>query len=151
MDWGCRLETIEPIPPSLTHVGIRAHHLIFEAIERMEAEILREEKTPCPLLSLRSDYDINLETIPCQSPQLQAIADIRQNNTFSCWLAQTSETPFRMTLYLKLHEPPTHPNDCHLQVELFKENWQLLKDLPFPWRVRIDPLRLFMMGEGPLT
>jgi molybdate ABC transporter permease protein len=29
VDWNCSLEVIEPIPPCLTYVGIRAHQLIF--------------------------------------------------------------------------------------------------------------------------
>lgn len=28
-DWGCTLQVVEPIPDSLTYVGIRAHHLTF--------------------------------------------------------------------------------------------------------------------------
>ena len=68
-----------------------------------------------------------------------------QPNTFPCWLAATSETPHRMTLYLKLHSPPTSPNDYHLQAEVFKDKWMTLKDRPFPWQVHLDPLRLILM------
>ena len=66
-------------------------------------------------------------------------------NTFPCWLARTRETPHRMTLYLKLHNPPDQPNDYHIQAEVFKEKWLILKDRPFPWSVKLDPLRLFLM------
>jgi len=102
IDWGARLRVIEPIPDSLTHVGIRAHQLTFT-------------KEP------------------------------NQENTFPCWLVQTSETPHRMTLYLKLHSSPTNPQDYHLQAEVFKEKWAILEDQPFPWHVRLDPLRLMLM------
>ncbi|NES96657.1 MAG: molybdate ABC transporter permease subunit, partial [Desertifilum sp. SIO1I2] len=67
------------------------------------------------------------------------------NNTFPCWLALASETPHRMTLFLKLNGTPTHGRDYHLQAEVFKEKWQALKDRPFPWYVRFDPLRLILM------
>jgi len=66
-------------------------------------------------------------------------------NTFPCWVVQTSETPHRMTIYLKLHKPPTQLNDYHLQAEVFKEKWAVLKDRPFPWLVYLDPMRLFLM------
>jgi molybdate ABC transporter permease protein len=66
-------------------------------------------------------------------------------NIFPCWLVHHSETPHRITLYLKLHQPPTQWNDYHLQVELFKENWLLLKDQPLPWHLRLDPKRLFLL------
>ena len=68
-------------------------------------------------------------------------------NVFPCWIAQTSETQHRMTLYFKLNAPATHRNDYHLQVEVFKEKWYRLKDCPFPWHIRLDPLRLILMSE----
>ncbi|HEY9623097.1 MAG TPA: molybdate ABC transporter permease subunit [Crinalium sp.] len=68
------------------------------------------------------------------------------DNTFPCWLASTSETPHRMTLFLKLNAEPTGPQDYHVQAEVFKEKWQTLKDYPFPWYVRFDPLRLILMA-----
>ncbi|MEH1912151.1 MAG: hypothetical protein V7L05_30170 [Nostoc sp.] len=35
--------------------------------------------------------------------------------------------------------------DYHLQAEVFKEKWATIKDEPFPWYVRLDPLRLILM------
>ncbi|MEO0536095.1 MAG: molybdate ABC transporter permease subunit [Cyanobacteria bacterium P01_A01_bin.123] len=29
LDWGCRLEVIDPIPPNIAYLGIRAHHIQF--------------------------------------------------------------------------------------------------------------------------
>ena len=69
----------------------------------------------------------------------------RDINIFPCWLAQSSETPHRITLYIKLNSPPTHFNDYHFQVELFKENWQLLKYCSFPWHLKLNPACLFVM------
>jgi molybdate transport system permease protein len=66
-------------------------------------------------------------------------------NTFSCWLAATSETPHRITLFLKLNAKAEGVQDYHVQAELFKEKWQTIKDQPFPWYVRFDPLRLMLM------
>lgn len=73
-------------------------------------------------------------------------------NTFPCWLVATSETPHRMTLYLKLHYPPTYAQDYHLQAEVFKEKWAVLKDQPQPWTVDLDPLRLLLLEDpAPLS
>ncbi|MBD2595591.1 molybdate ABC transporter permease subunit [Nostoc spongiaeforme FACHB-130] len=102
LDWDCHLQVVQPIPDELSHVGIRAHQLIFSSDE---------------------------------SPV----------NTFPCWLVRTSETPHRMTLFLKLHTTPNNPQDYHLQAEVFKEKWVNIKDQPFPWYVRLDPLRLMLM------
>ncbi|GBE94174.1 molybdate ABC transporter permease subunit [Nostoc cycadae] len=102
LDWGCHLEVVQPIPDELSHVGIRAHQLIFSL-------------------------------------------DSTQVNTFPCWLVRTSETPHRITLFLKLHTAPNNPKDYHLQAEVFKEKWVQIKDQPYPWYVRLDPLRLILM------
>jgi molybdate ABC transporter permease protein len=104
LDWGCKLQVIEPVSESLIWVAIRAHHLILT--DSFEGK-----------------------------------------NTFPCWLAQSSETPFRMTLYLKLHSPATHLQDYHLQAEIYKEQWEKIKDKPFPWYVKLDPKRLILMAE----
>ncbi|MFN6463707.1 MAG: molybdate ABC transporter permease subunit [Nostoc sp. DedVER02] len=71
--------------------------------------------------------------------------DLSQENTFPCWLVRTSETPHRMTLFLKLHSAAKNSQDYHLQAEVFKEKWATMKDKPFPWYVRLDPLRLILM------
>ncbi len=89
IEWGCTLNVIEPIPKSLSHVGIRAHQITFT-----------------------------------EEPN--------QPNTFPCWLAATSETQHRITLYLKLNQPSTNAFDYHLQAEVFKEKWAIIKDRPFP-------------------
>jgi molybdate transport system permease protein len=73
--------------------------------------------------------------------------DPLQDNTFPCWLAATSETPHRMTLFLKLNAKSEGNQDYHLQAEISKEKWQAIKDYPFPWYVRLAPLRLMMMVD----
>ena len=54
-------------------------------------------------------------------------------NAFPCWLVRTSEAPFRVTVYLRLHSPQGEHH--HLQAEITKENWFHLKEQPQPWRV----------------
>jgi molybdate transport system permease protein len=66
-------------------------------------------------------------------------------NTFPAWVVWTSETPHRMTIYLKLGEPPIDADDYHLQAEVFKEKWERLKDRPMPWSVQLHPQRLLLM------
>lgn len=68
-------------------------------------------------------------------------------NTFPCWLAMASETPHRMTLYLKLGAPPSLPQDYDVQAEVFKEKWAVLKEMPFPWSIVLAPGRLMMLSS----
>lgn len=107
--WRCILNIIEPLPPHLTHIGIRAHQVTF---------------------------------LTTSSVEFAAAA-----NTFHCWLAAISETPHRMTLYLKLHQPPSSPHDYHLQAEVLKEKWFSLQGQPLPWRVFLDPRRLILLAD----
>ncbi|TAE55533.1 MAG: molybdate ABC transporter permease subunit [Nostocales cyanobacterium] len=101
-DWNCQLKVIESIPPQLSHIGIRAHQVIFKN-------------------------------------------DCQDENTFPCWLVRSSETPHRITLFLKLHSPAENHHHYHLQVEVYKEKWVTMKDQQFPWYVHLDPSRLILM------
>jgi molybdate ABC transporter permease protein len=83
-----------------------------------------------------------LETVPEASENI-----LQPANIFSCWLSATRETPHRMTLFLKLHSSATHSHDYHFQAEVFKEKWILLKDLPLPWPIYLDPAQLILMTE----
>jgi molybdate transport system permease protein len=75
----------------------------------------------------------------------------QQENVFPCWLVRSSETPFRITLYLRLHRPPDKSgaelSQADIQAEVFKEKWQLFRDRPLPWYVRLSPESLFVMPD----
>lgn len=86
-----------------------------------------------------------LSHIGIRAHQFIFTKDSSQENTFPCWVVRTSETPHRMTLFLKLHSAGKNSQDYHLQAEVFKEKWATMKDQPFPWYVRLDPLRLILM------
>jgi ABC-type sulfate/molybdate transport systems ATPase subunit len=76
-------------------------------------------------------------------------------NVFPCWLVRSSETPFRITLFLSLREPGTpaasaRPRnagaaDFDLQAEVFREKWERFRDQPQPWHVHVSPSALFLM------
>ncbi|MEX0269769.1 molybdate ABC transporter permease subunit [Leptolyngbyaceae cyanobacterium UHCC 1019] len=68
-------------------------------------------------------------------------------NTFPCWVAATSETPHRMTVFLKLQSAPLHASDYHLQAEVFKEKWETLKNQPLPWYVHFNPQQLILLED----
>ena len=79
--------------------------------------------------------------------QITFIEEENQPNTFPCWLAATSETQHRMTLYLKLYQPAINAFDYHLQAEVFKEKWHQIKNNPFPWQVCLHPFRLLLLED----
>lgn len=69
------------------------------------------------------------------------------SNTVLGWLAMISETQHRVSLYIKLHHPPASPQDYHLQAEVYRERWELLRSRPCPWNIRLDPVHLMMMRD----
>jgi ABC-type sulfate/molybdate transport systems ATPase subunit len=68
-------------------------------------------------------------------------------NVFPCWLAAMTETPFRVTLDLRIGAPPASPADFHLQAEIFKKEWESFRDLPQPWAVELAADRLFLLRD----
>jgi molybdate transport system permease protein len=69
-------------------------------------------------------------------------------NVFPCWLIRSSETPFRITLFLSLREPGTSEGaEFQLQAEVFKEKWERFRQRPQPWHARLSPDALFLMPE----
>ncbi len=108
IDWDCRLRLERPLPPSIAHVGIRAHHIDFEEASGTAAT---------------------------------------KENVFPCRVIRSSETPFRVTLYLRLdrnsHDFPDDISAGDLQAEVYKEKWERFRDRPMPWHVRLPPEFLF--------
>jgi ABC-type sulfate/molybdate transport systems ATPase subunit len=68
-------------------------------------------------------------------------------NVFSCWLAAMTETPFRVTLDLRIGAAPASPTDFHLQAEVFKKEWESFRDLPQPWAIELAADRLFLLRD----
>jgi molybdate transport system ATP-binding protein/molybdate transport system permease protein len=75
------------------------------------------------------------------------VAGASGENVFPCRLSQSSETPFRITLFLTLDSRADSANQEPLQAEVSKEKWQRFRDLPLPWQVRLAPESLFLMSE----
>src|SRR5580700_5636832 len=67
---------------------------------------------PPAYVGIRAHYIDFLESSPANTPS---------ENVFPCWLVRASETPFRMTLYLRLHERHTDETAFDLQAEVYKE------------------------------
>jgi molybdate transport system permease protein len=93
---------------------------------------------PPAFLGIRAHHIDFLESMPVGAPS---------ENVLPCWLVRTSETPFRITLYLSFRQPVTESSAYDLQAEVFKEKWQRFRSLPYPWHVRLSPDSLFLMPE----
>lgn len=79
--------------------------------------------------------------------RIRGAASPAEENQFPCWLAAITETPFRVTLDLKIGDPPASPADFHLQAEIFKREWESFRALPQPWQVELPAERLFLLPD----
>jgi molybdate transport system permease protein len=77
----------------------------------------------------------------------QNVALENSENMFPCWLAAMTETPFRVTLDLRLGGPPAAAGDFQLQAEVFKQEWEAFRNLPQPWMVELTADRLFLLQD----
>jgi molybdate transport system permease protein len=77
----------------------------------------------------------------------QRLASPNRGNVFPCWLAAMTETPFRVTLDLRIGAPPSGPADFHLQAEVLKPEWESFRDLPQPWAVELAADRVFLLPD----
>ena len=68
-------------------------------------------------------------------------------NTFPCWLVNTSEAPHEMTFYLRLHAQPGPGDARHLQADVPKDLWRILHNRSQPWNILLDPARLLLLEE----
>ena len=96
-------------------------------------------------LQLGENIPSELSYIGIRAHHLIFTKDPQQVNTFPCYLVRTSETPHRMTVFLKLHSVGNHTHDYHLQGEIYKEKWVNIQDQSFPWYVQLEPSRLLLM------
>ncbi|HEY9872858.1 MAG TPA: molybdate ABC transporter permease subunit [Candidatus Obscuribacterales bacterium] len=116
----------------------------FSRAQAISPTLVQASDWGCTLRVIETIPD-NLAYVAIRAHQLTFPNNSQQENTFPCWVVQTSETPHRMTLYLKLHHPPANAQDYHLQAEVFKEKWAVIKDRPFPWYIRLDPLSVILL------
>lgn len=102
------------------------------------------------------DWGCTLQTVAVVPQSLQyvgirshhvAIATASSaDNTFPCWPTSVSELPQRITMFVKLHAPPCHASDYHLQLETASTGrWENLQRCPPPWFVHIQPENLLLL------
>lgn len=70
-----------------------------------------------------------------------------ERNTHPCWLVRVSETPFHATLYLRLHNAPQAGENHHLQAEVTREEWSILRTRPQPWLAILPRQALLVLPE----
>jgi ABC-type sulfate/molybdate transport systems ATPase subunit len=73
-----------------------------------------------------------------------------RDNVFPCRLVRSSETPFRVTLYLSLRpsgRAVSENSSFDLQVEVTRENFRLIQQRAAPWLVQLRPESIFLLPD----
>lgn len=83
-----------------------------------------------------------LRHVGIRAHYLRAAAEYDRDNVFQCWPGFTSETPFRVTVYLSIGKRSSGPDDCWLEWDISRERWLELQRLPPPWSICLSPERL---------
>jgi ABC-type sulfate/molybdate transport systems ATPase subunit len=126
---------------NFSRAGVVSDHAIEALDWGCHLRVAHTLAGPAAHVGIRAHHIDFAEPSSAAAPQASA------DNVFRCWLVRSSETPFRITLYLRLHQPPTESGEYHLQAEVFKEKWERFRNLPQPWHVRLSPDSLFLLPE----
>lgn len=113
---------------------------------RVGSDCVEVEAWECRLRAA-SDVVDTLTHVGFRSHQLAFQKPPETENTFPCWVVNTSEAPHEMTLYLRLHDQPTPGQTPHLQADVSKDVWRTLSEQRQPWRVSFDPARLLLLED----
>jgi len=97
--------------------------------------------------TLRVSFPVPPEAnvVGIRAHHVQVTAESSGENTFPCWLIAHVESPFEVTLYLRLHAPPEPGDHPHLEAEMPHAAWAELLQKPQPWTVVVDPARLLLL------
>jgi len=121
----------------------RAHRLSDGHVEALDwgcaVRVLQELAKPPEHVAIRAHH---VRLHPAKKSTQK-----NHENEFPCWLAAMTETPFRVTLDLRIGSPPSGPGDFHLQAEVFKQEWELFRNLPQPWAIELAADRLFLLQD----
>ncbi|MBU3113515.1 sulfate/molybdate ABC transporter ATP-binding protein [Clostridium lacusfryxellense] len=90
-------------------------------------------------ITFNSELEDNITDIGIRAHYLELNEDGSDVNTFNCWIVSTGETLFRTMVYLKFSEPTANNKDYHIIWDISKEEWDLIKNIPLPLKIRINP------------
>ena len=95
--------------------------------------------------------DVDIETgkgfIGIRANNIKLANERNGENCYSVWIADENEAPFRTTLYLKIGSAPSGLDDFHIQWEISKEERDAVANLAQPFRIYLDPQKIFFMAK----
>ena len=93
-------------------------------------------------LKVKKPLQAGLKYVGIRAHYIRQAAEDDEENVFVCWPGFISEAPFRVTVYLSVGSKPASSEAYHLQWEISKEEWLVLKEQPLPWSICLSPEKL---------
>ncbi len=116
----------------------------FSAIAAAQSESVRAADWDCTL-QVAGPVPAGARYVGIRAHHIQVRHHSTQPNAFPCWLVGQVESPFEMTLYLRLHTPPGPQDQPHLEAEMSRAEWAELSRKPQPWVAVLDAARLLLL------
>jgi len=98
-------------------------------------------------ITFNSEIKDGITDIGIRAHYLEIRLDDEDINTFNCWVVFTDETLYRTKVYLRFSEPIGVEKDYHIVWDISKEEWNLVKGKPLPWKIRINPEKVILMNS----
>lgn len=96
-------------------------------------------------ITFNNKIEKDITYIGIRAHYLEISEDDEDINTFNCWVVNTSEALFRTKVYLKFSEPIVNEKEYHVMLDISKEEWDLVKGKPLPWKIRINPEKVIQI------
>lgn len=98
-------------------------------------------------LKTKDSLSKGLRHVGIRAHYIRLASENDKDNVFKCWPSFSSETPFRMTVYLSLGKKPSDPDDYQLQWDVSKEKWLEMQGRTLPWSICLDPEKLITFDK----
>ena len=132
-------------PPTLSSAKLTGCKNISR-VKRIDSNIFEAVDWGCRIIANEKvNFSISYVGIRAHYLELTEKYFLEDTNVFDCWPAFTNETLFRTKVYIKLNDPPDVLKNYHMLCDISKEEWDLIKDKPLPWKIRINPEKIFFI------
>ena len=137
-------EEIFTRPPSLAAVKLTGCKNI-SSVNKIDGSTIQATDWNC---TIRLGNPINdcITHVGLRAHYLE-LSDTAGPNIYDCWPASYSETRFRRFIFLKLNSPPKDISDYNLIWDLSAEELDLIKEKPYPWKIKIDESKLIIVND----
>lgn len=98
-------------------------------------------------LKIKDTLPNNLSYTGIQAHYIREATAADVDNVFECWPTLTTETPFKVTIFLSIGKKPASKDEYSLLWELSEESWQKLKNQPPPWHIFLCPKKLLALKQ----